>query len=151
MGNNCSISYSGEDHSIFFLSEITSAGDEIGWDFVSAVKNSRISFTAFCNEMTRKYRTTNVLSAPFMSPNTFVKWIFGWMGSMQIDFRKHVDPWCKYKPKILACNGTHIGVSMRQMNLTAPVTKADSHQGPIIPHHKRYDMPFFLSAREIVK
>ena len=64
------------------------------------------------------------------------------MGSMQIDFRKHVDPRCKYNPKILACDGTYTGVSMRQMNLTAPVTKAES-LGANYTTHKRYGMPFF--------
>ena len=104
MNDNCCLEYSGDQDSIFFLSKYTCAGDEIGWGFVNLVKTSKISFTVFCNEMTRRYQTTNVLTAPFMSVNTFVKWIFAWMGSMKIDFRKEVDPWCKYQPKVLACD-----------------------------------------------
>ncbi|MCG8623115.1 MAG: hypothetical protein MJE68_14115, partial [Proteobacteria bacterium] len=134
----CFLEYSGELHSLFFLSNMTAAGDEIGWDFISAVKTTKTSFTSFCNEMTRKYTTTNPLSAPFMSPNTFLKWLFSWIGSMNIDFRKDVDPWCLYNPKVLACDGTHIGVSIKHLNLTTPVTKADSSHGPVAPHHKRY-------------
>ena len=98
----------------------------------------KTSFTSFCNEMTRKYTTTNPLAAPFMSPNTFLKWLFSWIGSMNIDFRKHIDPWCLYNPKVLACDGTHIGVSIKHLNLATPVTKADSSYGPVAPYHKRY-------------
>ena len=54
----CFLEYSGEKDSVFFLSNLTAAGDEMGWDFVSAVKTTKTSFTSFCNEMTRKYRTT---------------------------------------------------------------------------------------------
>ena len=88
MGNQCQLEYSGEQDSIFFLSNFTCAGDEIDWDFINMVKTSKISFTAFCNEMTRKYQTTNPLAASFISVNTFVKWIFTWMGSMQISENK---------------------------------------------------------------
>ena len=87
--------------------------------------------------MTRKYRTTNPLSALFISSNTFLKWLFSWIGSMNIDFRKYVDPWCMYNPKVLACDGTHIGVSIKHLNLTTPVTNADSNENPVMPHYKR--------------
>ena len=137
MNDNCCLEYSGDQDSIFFLSKYTCAGDEIGWDFVNLVKTSKISFTAFCNEMTRRYQTTNVLTAPFKSVNTFVKWILAWMGSMKIDFRKEVDPWCKYQPKVLACDGTHVGVSIKNMKLHNPVTSIDDASSQITPFHKR--------------
>ena len=60
--NNCTLEYSGEEHSIHFLSTMTCAGDEIGWGFVSLVKSSKLSFTSFCDEMTRKYKTNKILS-----------------------------------------------------------------------------------------
>ena len=137
MADICTLEYEGDQDSIFFLSNFTCAGDAIGWDFVQMVKTSRISFSSFCEEMTRKYRKTHDISAPFMSSNTFIKWLFAWMGSMKIDFRKEVDPWCKYKPETLACDGTHIGVSMRNMNLTSPVTMADDPQ-KVPTSHRRY-------------
>ena len=86
--------------------------------------------------MTRKYHTTSPLSVPFMSTNTFVKWIFAWIGSMKIDFRKEVDPWCKYEPKLLACDGTHVGVSIKHMKLNNPVTTIDDHATEVTPGHK---------------
>ena len=72
-----------------------------------------------------------------MSVNTFVKWIFAWMGSMKIDFRKEVDPWCKYEPTVLACDGTHIGVSIKNMKLSTPVTSVDDVDTQVNPSHKR--------------
>ena len=115
----------------------TSAGDEIGWDFVSSVRSSKISFTAFCNEMTRKYKTNNILSSSFMCPATFIKWFFSWIAQMKIDFRKHVYPWCKFKPEKLACDGTHIGVSLKQLKLKGGITKPDLQDNILKPVHKR--------------
>ena len=39
---------------IFFYSNKTCAGDEIGWDFVSMVQKKKVSFTGFCTEMTHR-------------------------------------------------------------------------------------------------
>lgn len=126
-----------EKKGIFFLSTVTACGDEIAWDFTNAVLHSRISFTAFCNEMTRKYKTNNQTSGHFMSPNTFIAWYFAWVSALKIDFRKGVDPWCKYQPKVLACDGTHIGVSVRNQDLKNPVTAPDEKR-LVAPKHKRY-------------
>ena len=65
------------------------------------------------------------MAASFMSTNTFIFHFFGWLSNMKIDFRKEVDPECSYKPQILACDGTHIGVSMKHMKLENPTTKKD--------------------------
>ena len=119
MANNCSLEYTGKDKSIFFLSRVTCAGDEIGWDFISMVQNTKTSFTAL------RYRTINMSSAPFMNIKTFVNWIFAWMARMEIDFRREVDPWCKHKPMIVVCDGTHIGVSSRYLKLDNPVTASN--------------------------
>ena len=43
--SQCHLEYSGDQDSVFFLSNNTCAGDEIGFDFISMVKNSKISFT----------------------------------------------------------------------------------------------------------
>ena len=96
-------------------STATTAGDEIGWDFVTCVTTMKSSFSAFGKEMMRKYQTTNIMAGPFMSPNTFIKWFFGWIASFKLDFCKEIDPWCHYNPRMLACDGTHIGVSIRNM------------------------------------
>ena len=97
---------------MFFYTNTTCAGDEIGWDFINAVKTSKISFTGFCNQMTRVYKTTYSDAQAFMSVKTFIGWFFGWLSAFKIDFRKQIDPFCGHNPKILACDGTHIGVSL---------------------------------------
>ena len=48
------------------------------------------------------------------------------MTQMKIDFRQHIDPWCKYEPKILACDGTHVGAALKNLNLQNPITKPDN-------------------------
>ena len=137
----CKIPYivAAQEKGIFLKSSQTGAGDEIGWDFIELVRRTKTSFSAYCNELTRKYQTTNINAGPFMSGNTFIGWFFAWITAFKIDFRKEVDPWCEYKPKILACDGTHIGVSVRNMNLDMPVTMPDMKDAVLKPMHKRGD------------
>lgn len=137
----CKLSYeeAAKEKGIFFWSGVTAAGDEIGWDFIHQVKSSKISFTAFCNEMTRKYQTNNIFAAPFMSRKTFVNWLFGWLSAFEIDFRQTVDPWCKYSPKMLACDGTHIGISLKNLRVENPITAVDDEDRTLPSKHKRYD------------
>ena len=52
-----------KNEAIFFSSLMTCCRDEIGWDFISLVKTSKISFRGFCNEMTRRYKTNNCLAS----------------------------------------------------------------------------------------
>ena len=61
------------------------------------------------------------------------------MAAFKIDFHKEIDPWCGHKPKILACDGTHIGVSIKHMDLGNPVTRPDEPDVIVQPVHKRYD------------
>ena len=136
----CTISHevAAEEQCIFFYTKETCAGDEIGWDIISLQQKGHLSFTAFCNELTRRYRTTNISSRRFMSPSTMISWYFAWTSAFKIDFRKEVDPWCKHNPKVLACDGTHIGVSLRNMRLEKPITSFDTSDVKK-PKHKRYD------------
>ena len=60
-----------------------------------------------------------------MSVKTFIGWFFGWLSAFKIDFHKEIDPYCGHNPKMLACDGTHISVSLRHLWLENPVTKAD--------------------------
>lgn len=136
------------EKSIFMLSAQTGAGDEIGWDFINAVLLSRTSFTGFCNEMTRKYKTGQANCGHFMSPNTFISWLFAWLSAFKIDFRKEIDPWCKHNPKLLACDGTHIGVAVRNMKLDHPITQPDEDR-VVHPKHKRYINKYMYLSKEM--
>ena len=60
-----------------------------------------------------------------------------WISAFKINFRKEVDPWCKEKLKMLACDGTYIGILMHNMKLDKPVTAPDLKDTIIKPHHKR--------------
>ena len=92
--------------------------------------------------MSRCYQTNAINSLKFMSPSTFVKWFFAWTSAFQIDFRKHIDPWCEHSPKVLAYDGTHIGVATRNMNLVQPVTSVDDMDCTSVTKHKQYDRVF---------
>ena len=137
----CSIHFTkgAEEKSIFLKTSLTAASDEIGWDFVECVHKTRCSFTAFCNEMTRRYQTANIMAGPFMSTNTFISWFFCWIAAFKINFHKEREPWCENKPPILACDGTHIGVSIRNLNLRMPVTEPDLPHVTLKAQHKRND------------
>ena len=123
--NSCEKKYTdlAKEEGIFFYTKMTCAGDEIGWDFIRCVKSSKISFTGFCRQMTNFYRTTHSNPQPFMAVKTFIGWFFGWLSAFKIDFHKEIDPFCGYNPRVLACDGTHIGVSLRHLKLHKPVTK----------------------------
>ncbi|XP_064641617.1 uncharacterized protein LOC135496291 [Lineus longissimus] len=86
------VQYSGQKDSIFFWSRQVAAADEVGWDFVNLIMSSKMSFSNFCLEKSRYYRTMNPISAPFMNKGTFISWFFAWCSKMDIDFRAHVDP-----------------------------------------------------------
>ena len=81
------------------------------------------------------------MSAPFMSNTTFVKWWFSWSSTMKIDFREERDPRCEH-PKFLACDGTHVGLSLSKLSLKGVDTPAEDSVD-ILPHHKRYNRVFF--------
>ena len=123
----CEIHYkeAAEECRIFFYTTKTCVADEIGWDFVRCVKSMRTSFRGFCSEMSDRYNLNQSPGYPFMSGNTFVGYFFAWLAAFKIDFRKEIDPKCGYNPSILACDGTHIGVSSKNMNLQHPVTKPE--------------------------
>ena len=65
--------------------------------------------------------------------------VFSWLSAFQIDFHKEVDPFCKYDPQALVCDGTHIGVSLANMKLSHPATETDDHNTIRITQHKRHD------------
>ncbi len=75
-----------------------------------------------------------------MCRTTFTKWIFSWMANFKVDFRKPFGSW-KYHPKILACDGTKLGMFLRNTNFKARETPTTDII--LTPHHKRTDRQFF--------
>ena len=135
----CYLDFNGSQECIFFCSKYTAVGYEIGWDFVSLVLAGKMSFSAFCDEMTRYYQTNHIHSAKFLCRTTFLKWWFSWVAAMKIDFRTSVQGCCGYQPKLLAADGTHVGVSKLHETLDHPITEVDMFgaQSRIKPLHKR--------------
>ena len=98
---------------------------------------TKCTFSGFCKHMNAEYSMYDVNVAQFVSPPTFIKWFFSWAAAFKIDFRKDVDPWCKHSPKVLAGDGTHVGVSLRQMDIT-PIEQPDTEE-VVMTRHRRYD------------
>ena len=113
----CVIQYSGEKDCIFQLSRETSVGDEIAHDFADDVLRGRTTFKGFCERLSRQYRTYNACAAPFVSPETFIRWFFAWLCASRIDFRQEIDYSCGHGPTVLAADGTHFGTSTRHLKL----------------------------------
>ena len=136
MGGSCQLETTGDAQGIFCFTQATAVGDEICWDFINAVRSTKQSFSGFVKNMTTRYQTTHTGSRNFMSVTTFVRVLFAWLVSFKIDFRKEIDPKCGYDPKLLACDGTHIGVSVKHLKLDPPITDADLNVSKD-PLHKR--------------
>ncbi len=128
--------YSGQKEQIFMYNECLGIAVEVFWDFISLVMGGRMSFSKFCREKTRQYVTTCCKSAPFLSNKTFIQLVFGIIARFQIDFRAEIDPICGHNPKVLACDGTKIGVSVKMSDLKHPVTKPDISGTELVKHKK---------------
>ncbi len=131
------IRYTGEKENIFFNSPNLGMGEELFWDFHGFFNYGKLSFTKFCSQKTDHYKTNSPIAAPFVSNHTFIDLFFSWVARMGIDFRKEVDPWCGYDPKVLACDGTHIGVSLKMQNLRDPVTSSELLDQKLPSLHKK--------------
>ena len=137
---SCTLEYTGEEDGIYFWSRETAVATEVLYDFERKLFQ-RTTFSAFCEQMSLVYRSSSFSEkVKFMSSATFVNCFFGWLTSMKIDFRQHVDPWCGYNPKFLACDGTHVGISIKKMNVV-PMEEADlAESKPAV--HKRFSRVF---------
>ena len=59
---------------------------------------------------------------------------------MKLDFKKEINPVCGYHHKILACDRTHIGISIKHLHLDKPITQSDTDEikKPSIRESKEY-------------
>lgn len=135
--NTCRRDYDPEKEGIHFWSKETCFVDEVGYSFLNKIVTMKCSFSAFCKDMTKTYRQYNRKTAPFVSVPTFVSYFFSWGAAFQFDFRDDVDPFCGHAPTMLACDGTHVGVSLKQLNVH-PINKAEEPRR-VGSRHKRHD------------
>ena len=134
---SCRIPYSGQQDGLHILSSHTAAGEELAWEFINIVTNSQISLTAFCSVVNSRYYFSTI---PFMSRQTFTDWIFSWLANFRIDFRQTCDT-CQANPKILACDGTKLGMYFKNVSLKAFETPTS--ECVVTPPHKRTMRQFF--------
>ncbi len=143
VNSSCLLVYSGEEDCIFFNKQSSGVAVEVLWDFVEAVRRTKVSFTAFCNEMSNKYSSCHPMATRFMSRQTFIDVFFAWIVSFDLDFRAEIDPWCGHNPRKLAADGTHIGVSVKLANYT-PINEPETGEVKQ-PRHKRFQRVFMPS------
>lgn len=129
----------GESIAVHVYSNVTAAGDEIGYLYQNRMLKGGQTFTAFAEDMTNSYRRCLPTSRPFMSHTTFIAWWLSWASSHKIDFRLPC-PVCKHNPKMLACDGTQVGICLKKANFP-PIEKV-TDSTPIPTPHKRMDRCF---------
>jgi hypothetical protein len=126
-------------------------GDELGYGFLDHMFKMSCSFSSFCDWMTATYESYSgdENCASFVSVPTFIKWFFSWAAAFKLDFRQDVDPFCKHSSKVLACDGTHVGVSLRKLSITPVEQPETDEEVPTL--HRRYDRVFLFQRDELTK
>lgn len=136
----CDVEYTGEEDSVFFWSKDIAIGDELGYIFRDMLFNCGMSFRAFTVHMSSVYSMRAGSARSFMSCTSWVKVFFGWLGSFNVDFRQEVDPWCGHNPRMLACDGTHVGPAVCKLDIRPiDAPELDRH---VAPNHRRYTRVF---------
>ena len=149
LSSPCTLSWDeGEKESIHVLSRDTAAGDEIGWEFVSMVLRSGCTFSGFCQLKNNNYQL-RADNARFMDPAVFIKWWFSWVANMKIDFRRPCDI-CGFEPKRLCCDGTNVGIGLRNANFEE-ISTFEPNTQPLNTLHRRMDRCFLKNMDEIEK
>ena len=96
----CSLQDTGENECIYFWFNEKAIAEEVFYKF-ERLMFKKLTFSSYCEEMTATYNEYSHIKTSFMSKNTFINSFFGWLASMKIDFRQHVDPWCGTLPSFL--------------------------------------------------
>ena len=100
---------------------------------------SKQTFRGFVNMCCKKYQRYKSSNPPFMDLNTFISWFFAWASRMRIDFRMPCEG-CNGPPKVLACDGTKIGIGFRNTFVT-PI-ETPTKPAPASSNGRRLDRCF---------
>lgn len=91
----CKIKYNGQQDGIHILTPFTSAGDEIGWNFVDLfMSNSQFTIGTYLEIMSHNYKAASRVS--FMGRTCFTQWLFSWMASFKV-WNIYIDKPIQYK------------------------------------------------------
>lgn len=126
--STCEVPYTGSRDGIFFKSALTAFCDEVLQDFEDELFDTTngTNFSTYVDRMNSVYESNGCTPHQFCSKNTFTDSMFAWWANKNIDFREHIDPYCQYEPKVLACDGTHIGPALRTVTMQ-PIETGDSY------------------------
>ena len=97
--------------------------------------NSKQTFRGFIICYNNIYERFGTTTENFMALQAFINWFFAWASWMTIDFWKGCF-WCKGSPRILACDGTEIGIGFRNTFVT-PIEYAEKIAPPNSSHLRR--------------
>ena len=111
--------------------------------------NSKQTFRGFVTYYSNKYErfstTTKILW--LYKPLSIV--FFAWASRMKIDIRKGCF-WCKGCPRIVACDGTKIGIGFRN-TFFAPIECAEKIAPPNSSHLRRLDRCFLKFMQMLLR
>ena len=136
----CNVLYYGDADGIHFWKLPTAICAEVGHKFLNQLVSGGTTFTRFCDDMTSTYKSYNKFLPSFLSVHTFIDWFFHFAASMDIDFRRSIDPWCGHDPRYLACDGTHVGIPIKNVNIVG-IETPEEHR-TVQSQHLRYDRCF---------
>ena len=97
--------------------------------------------------MTSTYKSYNKFLPSFLSVH--IDCLFHFAASMDIDFRRSIDPWCGHDPRYLACDGTHVGIPINNVNIVG-IENPGEHR-TVQTQHLRYDRCFYRIATITIK
>ena len=101
---------------------------------------SKHNFRGFITCYNNKHERFGTTTEKFKALQTFINWFFAWASRMRIDFRKGCF-WWKGSARILACDGTKIGIGFRN-TFVAPIEYAEKIAPPNSSHLRRLDCCF---------
>ena len=113
-----------------------------GWEFVDTVMATKQTFRGFVTCYINRYRRSNPDAPSFMSTQTFIDWFFAWASHMNIEFREKCH-WCGDQSPLVACDGTKIGIGLRNA-FVEPIETTTNNKAIPTPN-RRYDRTFITN------
>ena len=142
----CTIEYDGQQDGIHFWTKATASVAELGYRFIKEMIDGGTTFSYFCDIMTYSYHSKNPNFHKFMSVSVFISWFLNFSSCFDIDFRLSIDPQCGHSPKYLACDATHVGIRLQNLDI-ADVTASELEE-VVVPSHLKYDRVFLPYNRK---
>ena len=137
-GNKCKLRWKGKVDGVYRISQNSCFSEKLCWDYVDCVETMKSNFSAFTMLTSKTYRCLG--DRPFVTSKTFARLFYSWSSHQSREFRKSCT-WCGCEPKVLACDGTKIGILHHNMNIQ-PMEEADSEAEKVNIPNRRFDRCF---------